>query len=296
LSFEWTKRIELSEDKVIYYRTRATHSTYKDNPYCSDQRKALYESYKDSRNNQYWYQTYTLGLWGYRRSGGAFWKSFDEVRHIGEFEELKSTYHVVVDNNVNPYITNTIWQVDPVERRVLQVDEIMCENPHNTASKAAAKVARWLKDKGYRDVLYVYGDPSANAKSTVDDDGRSFFDKYIATLLEKKVSVTKRVGRSAPEVARSAEFINEIYEKELYGWSILIHRRCHKSIEDYQMVKEDKDGTMLKKRETNPETKQSFERYGHASDCKRYFLTTLLKDEFFKYKSRHRKLPIAVPR
>lgn len=296
LSFTHTKVIELPDGKKVYYRYRVTHSTYRDNPYCSDQRKALYESYKTSKNNSYWYQTYTLGRWGYRKSGDMFWKCFSEFRHVGAFEDLRSTYHIVVDNNVNPYITNTIWQVDPQTRRIRQVDEILCESPRNTAAKAAREVARWLQQRSYSDIVYIYGDPSANAKSTVDDEGRSFFDKYIGELTTANVRVSNRVGRKAPGVAISAAFINEIYEKNYAGWEILIHERCHKSIEDYQMVKENMDGTMLKKRETNPETKVSFERYGHPSDCKRYFLTTLLAEDFLKYKNRRRKRPVSVPR
>lgn len=293
----WThiQQIELPNGDKLAYRTRATHSTYRDNPYCSPQRQALYESYKNSKNNQYWYQTYTLGLWGYRRTGGAFWKCFDEVKHVDDFEPIDSSFHVVVDNNVVPYVTVDFWQVDVKKKEVLQVHELNCEAPNNTAAKAARQAAKYLKERK-QETIYLYGDPSANAKSTVDDEGRSFFDKFISELRVNGITAVNRVGRSHPGVARSAEFINEIYESELYGWKIKIERGCRKSTEDYLMVKEDKDGTMMKKREVNKETKQSFERYGHHSDCKRYFLTTVLAEEFIKYKSRNRRMPLSISR
>lgn len=305
LSFSHVKKIELSEDEVLYYRTRATHSTYKNNPYCSANRKALYESYKDSVNNQYWYQTFTLGLWGYRRSGGAYWKGFDEAKHIYDVSyNPEMTVHVSVDNNRLPYITISLWQIDVHRKRIIQIGELPCVAPDNTARKAALRLAEWLELNNYKDVLYLYGDPSSKARSTIDDDSRSFFDVFIAALTSKKVTIENRIGNKAARVGRGkspttttrGEFINEIYEKEYAGWSIAISAACRTSIEDYMMVKEDKDGSLMKKRETHKETGQSFERYGHFSDAKSYLITTVLADEFFKYKSRHRKMPLSISR
>jgi hypothetical protein len=105
-----------------------------------------------------------------------------------------------------------------------------------------------------------------------------------------------KVGKSAPSVAQSGSFINEIYESNFDGWDIEINSTCRKSIEDYNMAKEDAEGKILKKRETNKETGQSFERYGHFSDTKRYFITTVLSDVYNKYKHRFNKhIPIDVP-
>jgi phage terminase large subunit len=288
LSWEWEKRIEVG-DQIISYKARATHSTYKDNPYCKPQRKALYESYKTSKNNAYWYQTYTLGLWGFRRTGGEFWKCFDESAHTKEVKLSPGTIHIVCDNNVNPYISVQGWQVDQPGKEVKQIHEIPCSHPNNTASKAAKETGRWLRSIDYNDVVYVYGDPSANAKSTVDDEGKSFFDKYIGQLTTDGFKIVKRVKPSAPGVALSGAFINEIYESNYEGWKIWISTTCRKSIEDYIMAKEDIDGKILKKKEKDADTKVSFERYGHFSDCKRYFLTWVLEKEFQKYSTRQKK-------
>lgn len=289
LSFTWTKTVDVPDGEPVDFKIRATHSTYKDNPYCKPQRKALYESYKASKNNAYWYQTYTLGLWGYRRTGDTFWKCFEEDKHSKEVQVRRSTIHLVADNNVNPYIAISAWQVFPEKRIIRQIHEFPCSTPNNTAKKAAMKVCRWIRALGYTDPIYLYGDPSANAKSTVDDNGASFFDKMKATIQEESYTVVDRVGKSAPEVALSGSFINEIYETNYAGWTIEIGNHCRKSIEDYTMAKEDKDGKILKKRETDKETKVSFERYGHFSDCKRYFITTILSAEFHQYKSRSKR-------
>ena len=288
LSWEWTKTVEI-EGETVQYKARATHSTYKNNPYCKAQRKALYEGYKNSKNNSYWYQTYTLGLWGYRRTGGQFLKCFDESIHTKDIEPGKGTFHIVVDNNVSPYVSVEIWQIDQSNKTLYQVDELPCRTPHNTASKAALEVVKWLNARGYNDTVFVYGDPSANAKSTTDDDGKSFFEKFISTI-RQTYNVHNRVKKSAPRVAASGDFINEIYESNYMGWKIIIALKCRLSIEDYVMTQEAPDGTILKKRVIDKDTKQSYEKYGHLTDCKRYFITTVLEYEFQQYGRKNSKI------
>jgi hypothetical protein len=190
---------------------------------------------------------------------------------------------------VNPYIAIQAWQVWPEKKLIRQIHELPCKHPANTASKAAVQVGKWLESIGYSDLVFIYGDPSANAKSTQDDEGRSFFDKFIGKLQEGHFKLINRVQKSAPEVSRSGEFVNEIYESNYHGWKIEINVNCRVSIEDYIMAKEDAAGNLLKKRTTDSETKVSFERYGHFSDDKRYFITTILSTEFNQFKQRRKK-------
>jgi phage terminase large subunit len=218
-----------------------------------------------------------------------FWKCFEQDKHCKSVKIEKGTIHIVADNNVNPYIAIAAWQVFLDKKLLRQVEEFPCETPNNTATKAARRVIKWLVEIDYKDVVYVYGDPSANKKSTEDDEGRSFFDKFIGTLQQAGIKVVNRVQKSAPEVALSGAFVNEIYESNLYGWTIEIGDHCRKSIEDYTMAKEDAEGKILKKKEQDKDTKVSFERYGHFSDDKRYFVTTVLNGEFAKYKIRSTK-------
>jgi PBSX family phage terminase large subunit len=289
LSFTWTKVIDVPDVGEVPFKIRVTHSTYKDNPYCKPQRKALYEGYKNSKNNAYWYQVYTLGLWGFRRTGGSFWKCFDEIQHTRSVGYVQDALHITLDNNSTPYITVGIWQVDMANKVLKQIDELPCEYPNNTASKAAKKTLEWLLKQGHEGIVFIYGDPSANAKSTEDDEGRSFFDKYLGEFAKTPVRYVNRVGKSAPGVAISGGFINEIYESNYEGWSIVIDTKCRKSIEDYTMTKEDMNGGILKTKEKNKDTGQTFERYGHFSDAKRYFITTLLPSEFATYSTRQKK-------
>jgi len=236
------------------------------------------------------YRVYANGERGILRTGGEFWKKFNEITHIKPLKVDKSkTIHASLDENVVPYVTNSIWQIIPEEKEIRQVHEIACKEPDNNAPKAAKRFAEWLHAQDYKDVVYIYGDPSASRRSTVDQNNASFFDKFIEVLRKEGFTVVSRVARSAPEVALSAAFINEIYENNYSGWSIVIADHCKISIDDYITVKEDMDGKMLKKKVKDETTEVTYEPHGHFSDAKRYFITTILAAIFNVFKSRRKR-------
>lgn len=222
------------------------------------------------------------GEWGMVRTGQEFWKEFDEKKHVGKVEYGPGVIYVSLDENVNPYVTQTIWQVNGTH--ISQVHEILCMSPNNNAPKAAAKFCDWLDLMKHKDVVFVCGDPSASKRSTVDENNSSFYEKYIAVLASRGYKVVNKVMKSAPEVALSATFINAIYENNLYGWSITISERCFSSIEDYILVKEDAEGKMFKGKEKDPETGITYEPRGHISDSKRYLIITIMAKQFEDYK------------
>jgi hypothetical protein len=236
------------------------------------------------------YRIYGLGEWGLVRTGSEFWKRFDESRHVKVVPPYRAgPIHITLDNNVQPYVTISVWQVDTKRKKIRQIDEFPCKHPNNTASKAAKVFSGWLRQIGFTDKIFVYGDPSAKARTTVDDEGRSFFDKFIGVLHQDKWSLIDRVQKSAPQVTISADFINEIYESNLDGWSIEISQKCRTSIDDYCMTKEDMNGHVLKKRVEDKEKGISYEPHGHFSDAKRYFIITILKREYLIYKNKRKR-------
>lgn len=251
---------------------------------------ANFEKMKLKKPNDY--RIYGLGEDGIIRPTGPLWKQFEEDNHSRplKFDPL-FPIHITADNNVNPYVTNGIWQIVPCGTitEIRQIWEVAARTPDNTAFKAAMKVCDYLDRIEYDNVLYVYGDPSANAKSTVDDEGRSFFDKYIGTLEKRGYKVVNRVQKAPPAVALSCSFINDIYENLFDPWRIVINTDCRVSLEDYAMIQEDPNGGPLKAKvldPTDPDKKRRIEMYGHFTDSKRYFIITILFDRFIKYKQR----------
>lgn len=242
----------------------------------------------DKVHNYNLYRVYANGERGLLRTGGEFWKQFNETKHVKALKVEKGTLHISLDENVMPYVTIGCWQI--IEKNLRQVHELPCRAPNNNAPKAAQKLVDWLRSIEYADVLFVYGDPSSSKRSTVDENNSSFYDKFLEVLRKAGFHVINRVARSAPEVALSAAFINDIYEREWGGWSITIADHNKVSIDDYATVKEDKDGKMLKLKVKDKVTGQTYEPHGHYSDHKRYFITTILKNEFNQYKSTPKKL------
>lgn len=162
------------------------------------------------------YRIYANGERGIIRTGGEFWKQFNEVKHVRPLKPVEDeTIHISLDENVNPYVTVSCWQL--IEQNIRQVYEIPCKSPDNNAPKAAQKLISYLNSIDYKNVLYIYGDPSASKRSTIDENNASFYYKFIEVLKNAGYKVVNRVGRSAPEIALSAAFINDIYEFELYG-------------------------------------------------------------------------------
>lgn len=222
------------------------------------------------------------------QAGGEFWAAFSTLKHVAPTPyDSKTTIHISLDNNVSPYVTCSVWQVAGKEIR--QIHEIPAKAPNNNAVKAALLLAKYLDRLKYESIVYIYGDPSASARSTVDANSASFYDKFIEVLKQSGYKIISRVKKSMPEIAMSANFINEIYENDLLGFSIRIDPSCTVSIEDYYSVKHDKEGKMQKTKVKDPSTGVTYEQYGHFSDAKRYFLMTLLASEFQQYKSKQSK-------
>lgn len=230
------------------------------------------------------YRIYANGERGIMRTGGEFFKQFDEMKHVGPVQIRPGVLHITLDNNVVPYVTISIWQI--IEKQLTQVREIASKEPDNNAPRSARKLISWLQSISYSEVLFIYGDPSANARSTVDENSSSFFQKFIGELTATGYKIQSRVQLSHPQVAMSAAFINDIYELNLGGWSILIGDNCKVSIDDYASVKEDENGNMLKVRVKDKNTGQTYEEHGHFSDAKRYFVVSVLKSLFEAYKAR----------
>lgn len=235
------------------------------------------------------YRVYADGERGIIRTGGEFWKQFNELVHVKPVTvDMARPLHISIDENVNPYVTIAGWQVDMDAMQLRQVMELPCRSPDNNAPKAAMKLLRWLDKVGYNDVIYLYGDPSTQKRSTIDENNRSFYDKFIHVLQEGGYHIVSRVGRAHPQIALSAAFVNDIYEG-LLDWSIVIGDNCKVSIDDYIMVKEAPDGTMAKQKVKDENTDTSIEMYGHFSDAKRYFITKVLEAEFNQYKARSKR-------
>jgi hypothetical protein len=222
------------------------------------------------------------GEWGMVRTGAEFLKQFSESKNIQPLSYQLGAVYLCFDENVVPYVTCIIAQVRG--RSINQVGEITGKAPNNNAPKTASLVADWLDKVGHKDAVFVCGDPSASKRSTVDENSKSFYDKIIMVLTKRGYHVQNKVMKSAPQVALSGSFLNDIFESMIYGWQIIIGKTCFTAIEDYMLTKEDAEGKVLKETIKDKETGQSYQQRGHFTDALRYLVLTILARHFEHYK------------
>lgn len=246
---------------------------------------------KDRLNDPDYYNIYALGEWGVIRTGGEYFHAFNRGQHCiaVEFDPFLPI-HISVDNNRLPYISYTFWQVDYSNGiQLRQFHEICATSPDNSAKKSAMLVAKYLRSIGYDDKIYLHGDCTTRNSNTIDDEGRSFLDKVISTLTEEGFEVVDNVSKSNPSVAMSGEFINAIYEYEFPDIRIFIDENCTNSIEDYMAVQKDSNGGINKPKIKNKITMQTYEKYGHLSDTKRYVVCDILDTQFVEYSNKRKR-------
>lgn len=274
-------------------------STYKNNfwvvgspcgtyGYYDKQTIANYEWYR--LNDYNYYRIYALGEWGSIKTGGEFLHAFDAGKHKGKFPYISGIpMHISIDDNLLPYISVSVWQCIGSDNKMIlrQVHEICAEDPFNTVTKAAELVRNWLNDINYQDVVFMYGDASTKKGSNMDEEKRSFKDKFKETL-ESEYVVVERMPRSNPSVSMSGEFVNAILSGVIKSCSIEINETCSKSVYDYENAKKDVNGGILKKRIKDKLTGQSYEQFGHLTDTMRYFVCKIMEKEYNMFSLRRK--------
>lgn len=79
----WTLDItpspEYPQGRKVEYKYQSTHTTYKQNKYCRDERIIFLEQLE--KIDPYYYTVFTLGLWGNRKVSDPFCHSFDKKKH-----------------------------------------------------------------------------------------------------------------------------------------------------------------------------------------------------------------------
>lgn len=247
---------------------------------------------KDKDRDYAYYMVYALGEWGTVKTGGEFFHAFEPSTHKTSCPYVGGLpVHVSVDNNVLPYISVSFWQIELGDTiAIRQFHEITAEDPFNTVSKAGEMTVDYLQGIGHEDMVYLHGDVSTKSGNTIDDEKRSFFDKFKEKL-DDVFRCEDKLPKSNPSVPMSGEFINAIYSGHIKGVSISIDSGCKASINDYVAVKKDVNGAILKQRVKDKATGQTYEKAGHLSDCKRYVVIDLLKDKFtaFSLRRKHNK-------
>lgn len=223
------------------------------------------------------------GDWNARpRTGAEYFKDFSQEQHVKKCEyDPKQALHISFDENIHPYITCLIFQINKIhERRIVcQIGEI-CQPPPNNSRRHVCDTFKGMFPN-HTAGIFVYGDATSRKNDTAKEYGENFFTDILKYLVQYRPSL--RVPSANPAVKSRGGFINEIFRKKYKGIEIQIDPSCKKSISDYSFTLEDSDGGVLKKRVTNPETGISYEKQGHNVDALCYYLTYAFNADYTTY-------------
>lgn len=233
---------------------------------------------RDKLNDINYYNIYALGHWGKLRTGGEFLKQFKTEKHVSNYPYDPSLpLHVVFDENVLPYLTCNVFQNKNGSLR--QIDEIMLKDPLNTLKDTCEEFIKRYGSNTHG--LFVYGDATSKKSDTKLQKGQNFYlliKGYFA-----KMKPIFRVPKSNPSVVMSRHFLNDILAGQIEGVELGFDSKCRNSINDYQYCTEDEDGKVNKKVIRDKTTGQSYQEYGHATDCLRYIVTAMFLEKYKKF-------------
>lgn len=213
------------------------------------------------------------GKWGVSTTGQPFYKQFNSNIHVGRCEYDPSlVLHVTWDENVNPYLPVSIWQIKGLHAYC--IDEIAAKNPHNTLRWVCGEIVR--RYEKHEAGMIIYGDATSRKDDVKAEKGKDFFvlcKEYLAHFNPKL-----RVGKSNPNVAMRGNFLNAVLGQNLYGLGMTISPVCKNMIADLQHTSESPDGTKDKTKE-KVDGISGVQRWGHFSDGMDYMMC----EAFYKY-------------
>jgi len=214
-------------------------------------------------------------------SGGEFYSSFSRMQHVKRVEyDPSKPIHVSFDQNTVPYNSALISQVEKVDDNwhLNIIGEVALENPKNSTEEVCEEILRKYGDCSY---IFYYGDSTGKNRSTLSKDTKHHYQVIEKALRKKLVNGSNKVLRSNPSHIGKREFINKILENKL-PIRIFISDICSKLLADLTYIKQDVDGRKKKEIETNKDTGERYEKWGHLSDCLDYKVVSI----FNKYYER----------
>ncbi len=217
------------------------------------------------------------------KAGGEFYSGFNRMRHVRKVDfNPELPIHISFDQNVVPYITATLYQVEEMPDGVTEVrqfDEICLKNPNNKTGKLCLEfIKRWgAKCKAG---LFFYGDPSGRKRDTrTNEHDYKIVERMLRKYLNNR---SNRVPYKHPAVLKRKDFINNAFENT-YKIRIIIDPKCKHSVADFEFVKEDPNGKKSKEKFRDKETGTTYEKFGHTSDSFDYFFCEMFKRLFVRH-------------
>jgi PBSX family phage terminase large subunit len=200
-----------SNGQPVQITYRSTWTTYKDNPYVTEVRKAFLEGLAET--NPRYYLPYTLGKWGKPANDNPFFYSFQRSKHTGKAYHISTTDYVDLSFDFNHTPTTLI--VGQMTARGASVIDHISTTPTTVQGMTPIEAACEVFKRRYIDTglvqlhqIRITGDASgAQRKADRKADENFYFDILKAFGLQRR---TLRTPKANPMHKESYEMINYI--------------------------------------------------------------------------------------
>lgn len=184
------------EDIPITYTS--THTTYKDNKYCTAQRIALLEQLQVT--SPYYYQVFTLGKWGNKQNDAPFAYAFSREKHTGPTALQGKQGYLSFDFNRNP-ITCGVYQI-------IGRDNLICLEAVKLDNSDIYKLCDYIILHYPRMVWLVTGDATGKNSSALVQDNINYY-----TVIKKKFNLSFgqiKVPTVNPSIEENQVLVNAV--------------------------------------------------------------------------------------
>jgi hypothetical protein len=237
-SFTHNKVIKFGNESVTI-KYIAIHSTYRDNPYVSIERKAYHEGL--ATLNYYWYRVFTLGEWGNEENNSPWLFAFSRQKHVASvelFADKKDILYTSWDFNRNPQVCQVLqW---PNQQRVKFIETIKIPN---TGTEGICEVLL-QKYPGY--LFMVTGDYSGDTASSIFKEQVTNYTliKRMLKLSDGQIKISPN-----PKLEKNRTLVNTIFSSYPIEMCPV---KCKPLIYDCENVKTRADGTIVKDDRNDP--------------------------------------------
>lgn len=269
------------EGKAIDRNLISHKSTFRDN-YFIDQEEYKNQLIEQCGNDPVRLNAVLNAEWGASTTGQPFYKQFNSKVHVAHVEyNPELCLHVTWDENVNPYLPVSIWQIRGGSAYC--IDEIAARNPQNTLRWVCGEIERRYGEQGlkHKAGMKIYGDATSRKDDVKQEKGKDFFilcKEYLSHFHPQL-----RVGKSNPNVSMRGNFINSVFGQNIYGLSITIGTNCKHMIADLQHTSESPDGNGKDKTKEKIDGIGGVQRWGHFTDGFDYMFCEVFYSQYQRF-------------
>jgi phage terminase large subunit len=236
-SFENVLRVPDGKGGTLNISYTSTHSTYHNNPYCTNERKAVLENLRTI--DEYYYEVFTLGRWGNRSNERPFVFAYEPSKHNGTPAlNNEEVLYLSFDFNRNPICCSVIQHYDGAVY-VLRTIKI--------ANSSIYELCDRIKTLYPRSLFMVTGDATGRASSALVQDNMNYYKVIMQSLGLGMMQL--RVPKANPRMKDNRLIVNAV----LANYPVTVHEvDAHELLADFKQVRCNPDGTIEKGNRDDP--------------------------------------------